>query len=180
MDAYNISKSCFECHIIDDEELVNKGDHHTFSNFELVAWLSGEVRHNVHRNHASANPEASIERRRVLYLTGLLLDVEFTLKALSKSTKEGNYRTDLLNHLDTLNTSVRKAHSLTKLPLLEKVSATIPNEFEPPTSLIEKADQIARLNKQLIAKSDHFSLEALDSLLPRPDQYIGEVVLPKR
>ena len=43
----SVSRSCFECHIVDDEQLVNHAGHPALTEgFELLSWYSGEVKHN--------------------------------------------------------------------------------------------------------------------------------------
>ena len=45
-DLYGVANNCYECHLVPNEKLVNIGGHKAGSNFELVSWLQGEVRHN--------------------------------------------------------------------------------------------------------------------------------------
>jgi hypothetical protein len=86
---YAISKNCFQCHVVANEDLVNAG-HPASNKIELVGWSSGEVRHNFQvdqKVNAEApslwlknNKGASAEnRRRVKFVVGVLVDLEVTL-----------------------------------------------------------------------------------------------------
>lgn len=82
----DIAGECYQCHVIADEELIDKAGHPT-GDFELVAWTQGEVRHNF--GDSPENKEAPLERRRVLFVTGQMLDLEFNLRALATASKDG-------------------------------------------------------------------------------------------
>lgn len=98
------SKACYECHVIDDEQLVNMAGHPALSDgFEILSWYSGEVKHNfliddggVRKSHSKTTQAIPIARERMLYLNGKLLHLSFTLKAIACSSdppvdKEGDF-----------------------------------------------------------------------------------------
>jgi len=87
-----VSQDCYECHVIDDEQLVNKAGHPALSEgFEILSWYSGETRHNflVQKPGRSVKSNSDQlqslprERQRMLYLTGKLLHLSQSLKAMS-------------------------------------------------------------------------------------------------
>lgn len=99
-----ISKACYECHVIDDEQLVNMAGHPAISDgFEVLSWYSGEVNHNflvndggVRKSHSKTIQAIPIARQRMLYLNGKLLHLAFSLKAVASSSdppvdKEGEF-----------------------------------------------------------------------------------------
>src|SRR5713101_4798624 len=49
---YLVAANCYQCHTVPNEKLVNVGEHKPGSNFELLSWLQGEVRHNFLTGHA--------------------------------------------------------------------------------------------------------------------------------
>ncbi len=67
---YRLAKNCYSCHVVPQEELVNKGGHAAGSAFELVSWSLGEVRHNTWHSKGKENVPASAARKRMLYLVG--------------------------------------------------------------------------------------------------------------
>ena len=68
---YRWAKNCYSCHVVPQEELVNKGGHPAGSSFELVAWSQGEIRHNVWYTEGESNPPADMDRRRKMFVVGM-------------------------------------------------------------------------------------------------------------
>ena len=100
---YSIAKNCYECHSVTDEKLVNAG-HKIGTGFELIGWSIGEARHNFHENQAingkgpslwmKATGRKMAQRRRVKFIVGVLVDLEFSLTALGSVTDgEGDFVT---------------------------------------------------------------------------------------
>lgn len=92
---YDMAKSCFECHVVDDEQLVNHTGHPALSDgFELLSWYSGETAHNFMisssgrsvKKHSSQLQSLPVDRKRMLFLTGKLLHLSQTLKVISRAT----------------------------------------------------------------------------------------------
>ena len=73
---YQLAKNCYGCHVVPQEDLVNKGGHKAGSAFELVSWSQGEVRHNTWYSKGKENVPASAARKRMLYLVGLGVELE--------------------------------------------------------------------------------------------------------
>ena len=73
---YRLAKNCYSCHVVPQEDLVNKGGHPAGSAFELVSWSQGEVRHNTWHSKGKENVPASAARKRMLYLVGLGVELE--------------------------------------------------------------------------------------------------------
>lgn len=94
-ETHKIAAQCFRCHVVQEEDLVNVGGHPArTSGFELLTWSQGEVRHNfydesMHRN-TNVNHDASSQRRRQMFVIGLLTDLEVSLRGLSKGQQRGN------------------------------------------------------------------------------------------
>ena len=53
---YDFVSSCYACHTVPHEYLVNTGGHKAGSDFEIVAWSQGEVRHNFLKSEAKNAP----------------------------------------------------------------------------------------------------------------------------
>lgn len=90
---YEVARTCYECHTVPKERLVNVGGHHAGSEgFELVEWLYGEVRHSFKQlPERGDNREPDVERRRVVFVLGKLLEIEFGLHGLSLAKEEGPF-----------------------------------------------------------------------------------------
>ena len=83
---YAVASNCFGCHSVSHQELVNVGRHPLGGGFELVSWSQGEVRHNFLLK--GENREASAEHKRMLYIVGKAVDLEFALRAMAKARSE--------------------------------------------------------------------------------------------
>ena len=99
--VYKLASSCFQCHTVPREKLVNGGEHPAGSqDFDLVAWTHGEVRHNFLPRPEDKNREDSIERKRLLYVMGKVLDLEYSLRGLSVATQDGVYLTAMSERVE--------------------------------------------------------------------------------
>ena len=87
-----ISQVCYQCHVVDDEQLVNKAGHPaTSKGFEILTWYSGEPNHNFLveipgkkvKTHSEKLQQIPQERKRMLYLIGKLQHLSRSLTALS-------------------------------------------------------------------------------------------------
>ena len=79
---YLMAKSCLECHTVPNEELVNLGGHSAGSlTFEFVSWSQGTLRHNFMRTNGISNAESSQARKRIMWIAGLMADLEFSTRA---------------------------------------------------------------------------------------------------
>lgn len=90
---YDLARMCYECHTVPKENLVNVGSHHAGSEgFELVAWMYGEARHNfLPLPEQETNMEPSLEKRRLLFVLGQILELEFGLRGVAAATQDGPF-----------------------------------------------------------------------------------------
>jgi hypothetical protein len=69
VNVYLLAQSCYRCHTVPDERLVNVGGHHAGSlDFELVSWSQGTVRHNFVRTDGKVNAEETQGRLRLMFV----------------------------------------------------------------------------------------------------------------
>ncbi|HIA48143.1 MAG TPA: hypothetical protein EYN96_09305 [Candidatus Hydrogenedentes bacterium] len=179
---YDLARNCFQCHTVPRENLVNVGEHPAGSEmFELVAYLQGEVRHNFLPTPAEeTNKPASTERKRLLYVIGKSIDLEFSLRSLALATVDGIF-------LESMMARVQKAYDDLKLMGLNvaEINAmldTIPKEGDT-LKLVKNnkeeyenaADTISSLATFLEEKSVEYgaALAPIDSSLPA--EFKGEV-----
>ena len=97
---YQLAKNCYSCHVVPQEDLVNKGGHSAGSAFELVSWSQGEVRHNTWRSKGKGNVPASAARKRMLYLIGLGVELETGIRAVSRATARKRYAFEMAKRVD--------------------------------------------------------------------------------
>ena len=173
---YGIAKNCYSCHTVPNESLVNVGGHPAGSAFELVAWSQGEVRHNYSPDQA--NRKASAHRLRVLFVVGHLTDLEFSLRALAKAEKNGDYLkamrrrvNNVLKRLDEIQAKIETTEVSAALAAVPRVEAgdKVGRLYVPKMSslkgLIAVADTVSQA-AQAFATRFEPDLAAIDSLLP--------------
>jgi hypothetical protein len=180
-DIYTLAMNCFQCHTVPKEDLVNKGEHPAGSDFELVAWSHGEVRHNFLDDGAAAraeqgtNNESSAETKQLFYVVGKSLDLEFALRGLASATTEGTYLTAMgeraQNAYDALKALGGMDSVLSQVPMdggKVKVAAGNAGEYG------SAADGIRKVAKTIESDKAKFSsaLSAAGSKLP--SSYQGE------
>lgn len=174
---YELTKNCYSCHIVPQEELVNKGGHTAGSSFELVSWSQGEVRHNTWHNGGRENPVADPERQRMMYAIGLAVELEEALRAVGKATESARYAVAMAKRAHAARRKLREAAKTFQAPEFMEMlraahSANLSLNNQP--ALEAAADRVAAAAKQLAANYEGGQLAAIDGLIPGPDQYKGK------
>ena len=190
--VFATAKACFECHVIDDEQLVNKAGHPALSDgFELLSWYAGEVKHNflvtkegkpVKSNGHDPQPIPTA-RKRMIFLTGKLLHLAHSLCAVGCSEdapvdKAGKLvrlpngkPTYAVQHAQTVQRLIKEMRELqSKLGIPEYAQALALVESNPLTTghgkdLASAAMEIKRLAEQFSKSNDGSKFTALDQLL---------------
>lgn len=181
-DIYTLAMNCFQCHTVPKEELVNKGQHPAGSDFELVAWSHGEVRHNFLNDDAKAraeqdkNNDSSPEVKQIFYVVGKCLDLEFALRGLASATEEGTYLTAMgeraQNAYDALKALGGMDSVLSKVPMdgaSVKVAAGNGAEYKGA------ADGIRSVAKTIESDKAKFASALSAAASKVPTSYHGEV-----
>jgi hypothetical protein len=172
---YLIARQCFDCHTVPNEKLVNVGGHLAGSkDFELVPWSQGMVRHNFVRGGGTTNATLSQEELRVMYVVGVLTDLEFSLRATAAATDKSTFGVTSAKRAARMKKKLLELQKLTNEPLLNsalKSLDTVELRLGNNTAIVAAADSIGNAAKQFAEKVDGKQLAALDRLVPRPDQY---------
>ena len=172
---YSIASSCLNCHLVPDEELVNVGGHlATTSDFELVSWSQGMVRHNFLRGDNQKNVESTPEKLRVMFVVGIIADLEYSTRATAIATSQSKYG------LTVAERAAKKAiqlHELQKelnnpdiqqmLLAFARAQLKINNEQQ----LNQIADQIGQIGRKFARDNDGSLLAAVDRHLPDKSSY---------
>jgi hypothetical protein len=173
-ETYTVAANCFSCHTIPDEELVNVGGHKQRSAFELVAWSQGEIRHNY--ADAGANRPADAAHKRILYVTGRALDLEYSLRAAAKATGSGPFLeaaqggvAGAIEHLK----AIQAAQALPEVAAMLETASRVAVEPGARAALDKAAAAVGAAAERFVANHDGSALTALDSLLPSESEYKG-------
>jgi Cytochrome c554 and c-prime len=175
--VYQLAKNCYGCHVVPQEDLVNKGGHRAGSAFELVSWSQGEVRHNTWYSEGKDNVPASAARKRMLYLVGLGVELETSLRAVAKATVRKVYAFEMAKRADQARKQLAAAaKAAPNVPEIAKIvqfahSAGLKLNNEP--FLTAAADGVAKLLASITEKYDGSTMAGLDSLIPGPDEFKG-------
>lgn len=173
--VYLIARSCYECHTIPHERLVNVGGHPaTSAEFELVAWSQGTIRHNFLRTGGHLNAESTPEKLRLLYVVGLIADLEFSTRATAAATEKSTYGVAVAERAARAAERLYGAQMKLDDPLLQQaleVFAAVELRTNNKGQLTTAADQLAQLGQEFAASRDGTTLAGVDSELPQPSAY---------
>ena len=175
---YRLAKNCYSCHLVPQEELVNKGGHTAGSDFELVAWSQGEIRHNVWYNDGEANPPADKNRQRKMFAVGLAVELETALRGVAKATQKADYAVSMAKRADRARKRMAQAAKLVSgVPELAEIAKTANAaglSLNNGDQLRRAADRIADLTRQMVDAHDGAAFAALDPALPGRDAWKGK------
>jgi hypothetical protein len=171
---YLIARQCLSCHTVPNEELVDKGGHKAGSvEFELVAWSQGMVRHNFLRGQGT-NVPSDPARLRVMYVVGLLADLEASLRATSAATSTGTYGTttaaraaNIKQRLWQVQRVINNPQLAAALAPLAKLELRIGNS----QAMTAAADAVGAAANEFATTVDGTMIAAIDQFLPAPTQY---------
>ncbi len=171
---YLVARQCLSCHTVPNEELVNKGGHKAGSlDFELVAWSQGMVRHNFLRG-GGANVPSDPARLRVMYVVGLLADLEASLRAVAVATTPDTFGTTSATRAANIKQRLWQIQRAIDHPLLAKALAplaTIELRIDNRAAIVAAADIVGESANEFATTVTGDNLEAIDSLLPTTNQY---------
>ena len=173
---YALAANCYGCHTVPNEKLVNVGGHPAGSKFELVRWSQGEVRHNVW--YTKSNDEASLERRRTLYVIGKMIDLEYALRGVAKATQNAEYAKAMAKRAKTAILWLKKINETQSVAEIDAILAEVATaklKLNNEGPLLAAADKVASHAKAFAANQDGSGLAGIDSLLPAADKYRGTV-----
>lgn len=176
-EIYRLARNCFQCHTVPYEKLVNIGGHTPGSKFELVSWLQGEVRHNYLASDGKVNAKATPERKRVLFIVGKAVELEYNLRGVAKATKKATYAVKMARRAKDAMDAFQKISGVVSTPEIRnilKVSASVRLRLNNEKELLRAADIISREAERLGAKYDGSQWTGIDPFIPKQGQYKGK------
>jgi hypothetical protein len=169
---YRLAKNCYSCHVVPQEDLVNKGGHPAGSAFELVSWSQGEVRHNTWHNKGKENLPANAARKRMLYLVGLGVELETGLRAVSQATARKLYAFEMAKRVDRarkqLAAAAKAAPDVPEIAKLVEYAYSAGLKLNNERSLTSAADGVSKLLSSITEKYDGSTMAGLDGRCPDP------------
>ncbi len=172
---YLIAKQCFNCHTVPNERLVNVGGHIAGSHdFELVAWSQGVVRHNFLRTGGTSNGAASPAELRVMFVVGVMADLEYSLRAAAVATEKSTFGITSAERAARMKRRLHEVQAIIHEPLIQPALdavATVELRLANEAAIVAAADAVGEAAYKFAEKADGEKLTALDPLLPQPAQY---------
>ena len=172
---YLVARQCLACHTSPDERLVNVGGHASGSaEFELVAWSQGKVRHNFLRTGGTANALSSPERLRVMYIVGVMADLEASLRATAVATAKAPFGVNAAKRGARRKRDLYAISQLVDNPQVKQAigaALDVRLQLNNREALIAAADEIGRAAHEFAATADGTSLGAVDQFLPKTNAY---------
>jgi Cytochrome c554 and c-prime len=174
---YQLATNCYGCHVVPQEDLVNRGGHKPGSAFDLVSWSQGEVRHNTWYSKGEENVAAKPARKRMLYLVGLGVELEIGLRAIGKASARRTYAFEMAKRVDRARSELAAAAiAAPNVPEIAKMvefghSAGL--KLKNDRFLTAAADGVSKLLAIITEKYDGTTMGGLDSLIPAPDKFKG-------
>jgi Cytochrome c554 and c-prime len=176
---YQFAKNCYGCHVVPQEDLVNKGGHRAGSAFELVSWSQGEVLHNTWYSDGKKNVPASAARKRMLYLIGLGVELETALRAVAKATERKVYAFEMATRADRarkqLAAAAKAVPDVPEIARMVEFANSAGLKLNNERVLMAAADGVSKLLASINETYDGSTMAALDSMIPAPDKFKGTV-----
>ncbi|QDT00633.1 cytochrome c family protein [Adhaeretor mobilis] len=172
---YLVARQCLACHTSPDEKLVNVGGHVAGSaEFELVSWSQGIVRHNFLRGGGQTNVPSTPEQLRVMYIVGVMADLEASFRATAIATEKATYGVTAAKRslaqkkrLYEIRQLVDNEHVAQAMDVALATKLKLNNR----EALLAASKEIGQAAFQFAASADGRKLQAIDKLLPAVNQY---------
>ncbi len=175
---YRLAKNCYGCHVVPQEDLVNKGGHPAGSAFELFSWSQGEVRHTTWHNKGKENTPANAARKRMLYVVGLGVELETAIRAVSRATARRLYAFEMAKRVDRarkqLAAASKAAPDVPEIAKMVEYAYSAGLKLNNERALTGAADGVSKLLASMTEKYDGSTMAGLDSLIPGPDKIKGK------
>lgn len=175
INVYMLAQSCYRCHTVPDERLVNVGGHNAGSmDFEIVAWSQGTVRHNFLRSDGQSNQPSSPERLRQMFVAGMIADLEFSLRATAAATEKATFGVTAAGRASRAAKRLAAAQSKLEQPLLDEILSvyrSVELKLNNSLQLTEAANSIAALGIRFAATVDGSQLSAIEPYIPGQDRW---------
>jgi hypothetical protein len=168
---YEIASNCYGCHTVPNERIVNQGDHRAGSDFDLVSWSQGAVRHNFSSSDGApdgpTNRPISPEMRRRYFIVGTMVDMEHSLRNLSRAKEPGGaFHKAMVDRVNQDLKTILAFLEAVQIPELESAIGDIPSTVDTATEIgADLPDKIGAATKQFAAKYDGSELAAVDGMI---------------
>ncbi len=122
----------------------------------------------------------SIERKRMLFIVGRIVESEMTLRGVAKATEKADYAFKMAKRADNARKVMAVlAKLLPDAPEIKQIAdigAAAQLKLNNEAELTDAAGKISVLALKFSSGYDGSTLAAIDKYIPGPDKYKGKVV----
>jgi hypothetical protein len=142
------------------------------------------VRHNFllpDGTEGKVNRTDSVERMRMLFVIGKILDVEYSLRGVASATQKATYAVTMAHRVADARGQLVEIQKLAPTPevgAISEIAAGAALKLNNAEQLNAAADKVAELGKKFAAAETGNKLAAIDPLIPKPEKYRGEPYKP--
>lgn len=175
VNLYLVARSCLNCHTTPNEKLVNVGEHPVGSlDFELVSWSQGMIRHNFMSTDGKRNMPSSLDRLRVMFIAGVMADLEFSLRATAQATEKADFGVTSAIRANTMKKQLILIQSRVQNIYIDNAVAaatSVQLKLKNRESLLRAADLVADAGFEFARTASGAELANVDTLMPDKSQY---------
>ncbi len=175
VNVYLVAQSCYRCHTVPNERLVNQGGHNLGSlDFELVSWSQGMVRHNFVRSNGTTNDPSLPHRLRQMFVAGMIADLEFSLRATAAATEKAQFGINAAQRTARAAQRIAAAQVKLQQPILDEILAvyqSVQLKLNNQSQLTEAAESVHALGVLFAETVDGSQLAAIEEFIPTPDRW---------
>lgn len=175
INVYLVAQSCYRCHTVPDERLVNVGGHKAGSmDFEIVSWSQGTIRHNFVRTNGASNDASDRNRLRQMFMAGMIADLEFSLRATASATQKAQFGVNSAKRASRAAKRLAAAQKKLKQPLLNDILAvykSVTLKLNNRDQLLEAANTVNKLGVRFAATVSGEQLAAIDKFIPAESRW---------
>ena len=172
-DLYPVVANCFSCHTVPNEKLVNVAGHTTgSSDFEFVEWSQGEIRHNFLESTlagaAPANTQRPLSRKRVMFVVGRALDLEYSLRGVAEATRDGVYAKAMIRRVRSAVSEMRAIDRAAGIDEVGRMLEAVRGVSVAPGNrgaLLAAAESIGAATRRFLDGAEPRRLAGLDDLV---------------
>ena len=132
------------------------------------------IRHNFVRTDGESNEASSPERVRVMFVAGMIAELEASLRATAKATKKATYGVTAAKRAARAGARLKSVTSKVDSSTLNEIVAVFDSvtlKLNNAVELTTAADRIAKLGFTFAGQNDGLALSPLSGFIPKSDRF---------
>jgi hypothetical protein len=132
------------------------------------------VRHNFLRTGGAANAPSDQNRLRVMFVVGVMADLEASLRATASASEKAAFGVAAAKRAARQKRRLYEISQLIDNPPVHRAidaALAVRLKLNNREALVAAADAVGQAGNEFATTADGAALGAIDALLPRPDEY---------